>query len=223
MIYKGKGGLHYTLASSSFKSGGEAEIYDIIGQPDLVAKIYKPGKSSVEKERKLVKMVDFPPDSSVLSQIAWPKDVLYDAGSFVGFVMPKMKIYEDLNVIYEYGSSAKYHDMSWENRIIIAENLCAVLNSVHAVGHVCGDFNPKNISVDPDTGHIVFLDTDSYHIQDGVNTYRCEVGMPEYLPFEIRDKTRKGVTLARAVLPTFSQATDNFALAIHIFQLLMNG
>ena len=222
MIFKGKGAIQYKL-SDKLTSGGEAEIFDISGNPDLVAKIYKPGKASPNKERKLVRMIDFPPDISVLKQIAWPKDVLYNAGrQFVGFVMPKMNINEDLNVIYEYGSTAKYPHMLWENRLIIAENLCVVLNCVHEAGHTCGDLNPRNISVDPKTGFIVFLDTDSYHIQDGTNTYRCDVGIPEYLPAEVQLKMRGG-GLASAQLPTFSKNTDNFALAIHIFQLLMNG
>jgi len=223
MIYVGKGGLQYDLSSKPLATGGEGVIYDVIEPSGLVAKIYKPGKASVEKERKLVKMINEPPARSVLSQIAWPQDVLYDAGVFVGFVMPKMETHEALNVIYEFGLSAKYPEMTWQNRLIIAENLCAVLDSVHAVGHICGDFNPKNISVNPTTGEIVFLDTDSYHIQDGADTYRCDVGIPEYLPVEIQKKMRGGGTLSTALLPTFSQATDNFALAIHIFQLLMNG
>jgi len=223
MTYNGKGSLQYNLSSQYLKAGGEGEIYDIIGQSGLVAKIYKPGKVSSDKERKLIRMVNFPPDKDVLSQIAWPQDVLYNAGKFVGFVMPKMNINEDLNVIYEYGSSAKYHNMQWENRIIIAKNLCVVLQHIHNSGYVCGDLNPKNISVDPKTGIVVFLDTDSYHIEDGNNIYRCDVGIPEYLPIEIQRKMRGGSNLATAALPTFSKDTDNFALAIHIFQLLMNG
>ena len=223
MNLRGKGGLQYALSAKPLAAGGEGEIYSISGKPNLVAKIYLPGKTSAEKERKLVKMVDFPPDRSVLTQIAWPQDVLYNAGRFVGFVMPKMNINEDLNVIYEYGASAKYPHMPWDNRLIIAQNLCVVLNAVHAEGHTCGDFNPKNISVDPNTGHITFLDTDSYHITDGSDTLRCDVGIPEYLPAEIQVKMRGGGTLGTAKLPTFSHDTDNFALAIHIFQLLMNG
>ena len=223
MVCIGKGGIKYDLTAKPLAAGGEGEIYDIMEQPNLVAKIYKSGKTSIEKERKLVKMVNEPPDRSVLSQIAWPKDVLYNDGQFVGFIMPKMNINEDLNVIYEYGSAAKYPHMPWGNRLIIAQNLCAVLNCVNAAGHICGDFNPKNISVNPKTGHIMFLDTDSYHIHDGSDTYRCDVGIPEYLPAEVQVKMRGGGTLATAILPTFSQDTDNFALAIHIFQLLMNG
>ena len=221
MILKGKGGIQYNLESSPFAQGGEGQIYNIIGQSDKVAKLYKPGKITADHERKLIKMVTAPPDKNVLDQIAWPMDVLYDNGKFVGFVMKKFKLNEELNVIYEYGSSAKYPNLSWGNKINIAKNLCVVLNAVHEAGHVCGDFNPKNISVDPNTGRVTFVDTDSYHITDGSSIYRCNVGMPEYLPREIQVKLHDG--LSQAALPTFSKETDNFALAVHIFQLLMNG
>lgn len=221
MILKGKGGIQYNLEATPFAQGGEGQIFNINGHPDKVAKLYKAGKITPDHERKLLKMVITPPEQDVLDQIAWPLDVLYDNNKFVGFIMRKFKLNEDLNVIYEYGSSAKYPEMTWGNKIRIAKNLCVVLNAVHEAGHVCGDFNPKNISVDPNTGHITFVDTDSYHITDGSNTYRCNVGMPEYLPVEIQKKMHNG--LSNAALPTFSQTTDNFALAVHIFQLLMNG
>lgn len=221
MRYKGKGGIQYDLEAKPFAQGGEGQVFNIVGKPNLVAKLYKDTISIGDRERKLNVMVTYPPDKSVLNQIAWPVDVLYNGNTFIGFVMPKLKINEDLNVIYEYGSSAKYPNIPWSNKIIIAKNLCAVLNAVHEAGHACGDLNPKNISVDPNTGHIVFVDTDSYHIQDGGNTYRCCVGIPEYLPVEIQRKMKGG--LSTTALPTFSKNTDNFALAVHIFQLLMNG
>ena len=223
MTYKNKGGKQYDLGGK-IAGGGEGDIFPVIGDPSSVAKIYKAGKITPEKEAKLIRMVTYRPDKRVLSQIAWPSDVLYDTSDrFAGFIMPKLDINEDLNVIYEYGSSAKYQNITWMNKITIAVNLCAVLDAIHREGHVCGDLNPKNISVNPNTGLVVFLDTDSYHIQDGATTYRCNVGIPEYLPLEIQNKMRGGVNLATAQLPTFTQDTDNFALAVHIFQLLMNG
>lgn len=222
MIYKGKGGKQYNLASNPFAQGGEGKVYEVLGDMKIVAKLYKNGLNTVEKERKLVTMVDNPPDVTVMTQISWPLDVLYDSSNtFVGFVMPRLNINEELNVIYEYGSTAKYPNISWSNKIVIAKNLCAVLDAVHSAGHVVGDLNPKNISVDPRNGHIVFVDTDSYHIEDNGTVYRCNVGMPEYLPVEIQRKMKGG--LSSAPLPTFSMDSDNFALAVHIFQLLMNG
>ena len=217
-----QGGLKYNLENAPFAQGGEGKVYNIVGEPKKVAKLYKNGLNDLQKERKLLVMVNNPPSKSVMSQIAWPLDVLYDSSNtFVGFVMPKLAINEDLNVIYEYGSASKYPNVPWSNKIIIAKNLCAVLDAVHEAGHVVGDLNPKNISVDPSNGHIIFVDTDSYHIEDNGAVYRCNVGMPEYLPVEIQRKMKGG--LSAAPLPTFSKATDNFALAVHIFQLLMNG
>lgn len=221
MKLKGKGGKDYELAQTPFAQGGEGMIYNIVGVSDKVAKLYKQGKMTADLERKLIKMVDDPPSKSIMDQIAWPKDVLYQNGRPVGFLMDKFQLSEELNVIYEYGSSSKYPHITWGNKIHIAKNLCVVLEAVHEAGYVCGDLNPKNINLNPNTGEVTFVDTDSYHITDGKRVYRCNVGMPEYLPPEIQKKMQKG--LAAAPLPTFSPETDNFALAIHIFQLLMNG
>lgn len=223
MTYIGKGGKRYNLENSPFAQGGEGRIFKVTGDAGIVAKLYKDGLNTTDKERKLVIMVDKKPSDSIMNQIAWPVDVLYDNNhKFVGFIMPKLAINEDLNVIYEYGDSAKYPNIPWSYKIVIAKNLCAVLGSVHAAGHVVGDLNPKNISVDPNSGHIIFVDTDSYHIEDNGQVYRCNVGMPEYLPVEIQRKM-KSKPLSEVGLPTFSKNSDNFALAIHIFQLLMNG
>lgn len=225
MKYKGKSGKIYNL-SNLIAQGGEGMIYDVAENCNLVAKLYKDGKgkNDTAKERKLIAMINNPPDKSVLSQITWPQDILYNSsGIFVGFIMLKLTINEDLNVIYEYGDDAKYKNIPWKNKIIVAENICAVLDAVHGAGHVVGDLNPKNISVDPKTGYVIFVDTDSYHIKNSDVIYRCEVGMSEYLPPELQKALKGGQSLKTAKLPTFTKATDNFALAVHIFQLLMNG
>lgn len=126
----------------------------------------------------------------------------------------------DLNVMY----SDKYV-CALSEKITIGMNLCAAINAVHNAGQVCGDLNPQNIGVDPQSARVTLVDTDSYHITDKNNSrvYRCEVGLPEYLPREIQEKMKNGQTLSSASLPTFTQATDLFALAVHIFALLMNG
>lgn len=221
MTLYGKSGMTYTLPSAPIAQGGEGEIYALYQPAGTVAKIYKEHIDLGDREAKLISMVENPPDAEQLKQIAWPLDVLYNsARQFVGFTMPKLDVSEDLNVLYEYGPTSKYPDLKWSSKIVIAKNLCAVVDSIHCAKHVIGDFNPKNISVNPKTGRITMLDTDSYHIEEG--KYRCVVGMPDYLPAEIQKKM-KGGGLATANLPTFTEKTDDFALAVHIFQLLMNG
>ena len=223
MSYKGKSGKQYVLEKNPLAEGGEGKVYTVKDNSNVVAKVYKSTLNSDyidEQERKLIAMVDNPPNKAILNQISWPIDVLYDSKNhFVGVILPKLDIGEELNVAYEYGSTAKYSNMPWTHKIIIARNICIVLDAVHSAGHVVGDFNPRNICVDPNTGRVVFIDTDSYHINDNGTVYRCKFGMPEYLPVEIQRKMKKDGLWAAP----FSRESDNFALAIHIFQLLMNG
>jgi serine/threonine protein kinase len=168
----------------------------------------------------------------VLSQVAWPLDVVYDSNNkFCGFVMPELNINDELGEIYKYPSSLS---ISMQQKLIIAENICAVISEVHKAGYVFGDFNPRNIGVDKNSGTVAFLDTDSYHLVDTAKNieFRCVVYLPGYMPPELIDKYRthlatnpsdKSQFLAKLPLPTFSRETDNFALAIHIFKLLFNG
>lgn len=223
MEYYGKNGK-YSLASQPMKQGGEGAIYAINGRSDLVAKIYFKERITAELAEKLAFMSNNPPDASILSQIAWPQDVLREQnGDFVGFVMPKLKIDSDLKEIYVYPPK-KNLQITYDQKIIIAINICVVISAIHKAGYTFGDFNPLNIGVNLSTGHVAFLDTDSYHIYDKYNRkmYRCGVCLDGYVAPELIQQC-KGTDYLSAPLPTFTQETDKFALAIHIFKLLMNG
>ena len=78
MTVTGLNNTTYKLNPIPIGSGGEGDIYDIYGS-DRVAKIYKPGTMSKDLEEKLKLMVSKPPDASVLSQVAWPLDIVYNA------------------------------------------------------------------------------------------------------------------------------------------------
>ncbi len=218
--YTGKNGKVYTVIEPAIGKGGEGSVYSITGMPDYVLKVFKIDKRTETRHRKLLTMITTALSPSAMQQITWPVDVVYQGNQFVGYVMPAIKNNEDLNVMY----SDKYI-CTLSEKITIAKNLCAAINAVHNAGQVCGDLNPKNIGVDPQSARVTLVDTDSYHITDanGSRVYRCEVGLPEYLPREIQEKMKNGQTLATAPLPTFSKYSDLFALAVHIFALLMNG
>ena len=218
-VYVGKTGKTYSRVEPFLGKGGEGAVYAIAGIPDYVLKIYLDGKATETKHRKLAAMLDTRMSEPAMQQITWPVDIVYENGRFAGYVMPQLSGTEELNVMY----SDKYRSSLLE-KLTIARNLCVAVNSVHKAGQVCGDLNPKNIAVDPVTAKVRLVDTDSYHIvdHDGM-VYRCEVGLPEYLPREIQEKMKHGENLATAALPTFSRASDLFALAVHIFALTMNG
>lgn len=222
MAYIGSKGETYIIETPALGKGGEGSIYKIKGKPNLVLKVFNPDKRNETRHKKLLAMIKTPLSPNAMKQVTWPVDVVYENGAFIGYVMPLLKRVEDLNVMY----SDKYI-CTLSERITIAKNLCAAVNAVHLAGQVCGDLNPKNIGVDPNTAIITLVDTDSYHIteKNGSRTYRCEVGLPEYLAKEIQDKlhNNKDKDLRTLPLPTFSKETDLFALAVHIFALLMNG
>ena len=229
-VYIGLSGKCYRLDGKPFKSGGEGDIYNIINETDLVAKIYHPGIKSKELEDKLSYMVSKPPNSSVLSQVAWPADVIYSANNqFSGVIMPKLNITTELLELYKYPSQ-KYKDVTFSQKIVVAQNICVVIEAVHKAGYIFGDFNPRNIGIDINTGRVAFLDTDSYHVVLDKNknkAYRCKVCLDGYVAPELLAKIEKEnlreEAYACATLDTFTQETDKFALAIHIFKLLMNG
>ena len=226
MILQGFSGQKYQLDTKPFRNGGEGDIYNVTNAATRVAKIYHADRISKELEDKLKIMVKRPPSSIVLSQVAWPLDVIYGGNNqFRGFIMPKLDISEELLELYRY--PAQKYKITTKQNIIIAENICAVISEVHKAGYVFGDFNPRNIGVNLNTGTVAFLDTDSYHIfdKDTNSTYRCKVCLDGYVAPELLKacENYSKDAYANAPLPTFTKETDNFALAIHVFKLLMNG
>lgn len=211
--YKGLSGKSYRTQNAPFAGGGEGDVYDVVGAPGYVAKVYKLDKRTTERERKLSVMVSNKP--SVMEQYAWPLDVLYENGQFIGYIMPKINGKEKLRNIYVYD---KRKGKPWSLFIAIAKNLSAAVHNVHEIHQVVGDLNPENILVNPNDGMVTLVDTDSYHISDSSRTYRCGVGMPEFVAPELQ-----GIHFPSAPLPTFTPESDRFALAVLIFALLMNG
>ena len=221
-VYIGLKGQRYITQEPFLGKGGEGAVYALQNTPTLVAKIYNAKCRTDGRHRKISAMLTTPIDAKARDQVTWPLDVLYENGRFVGYVMPRLTMSENLNAIYD--PNGKYRHTGLDSRIEIAKNLCAAVNAVHNAGQVCGDFNPKNINVNPKNGLVTLVDTDSYHITGtGGQVHRCEVGLPEYLPREVQAKMKNGFDLANAPLPTYSCESDYFALAVHIFALIMNG
>ena len=212
-VYKGLSGKSYQTQNAPFAGGGEGDIYDIAGVPDCVAKLYKSDKRTTEREHKLSVMVSNKPN--IMGQYAWPLDVLYENGQFIGYIMPKINGKEKLRNIYVYDNRK---GKPWSLLIAIAKNLSAAVHNVHEIHQVVGDLNPENILVNPNDGMVTLVDTDSYHISDYNRTYRCGVGMEEFVAPELQ-----GIHFPSAPLPTFTPESDCFALAVLVFALLMNG
>ena len=116
IVYVGKAGVRYNLPDKLITSDDEGNIYSIMGQPNLLAKIYKPDKITPEEEQRLMEMISSSPNahfqhahvqSQAQSQTMHTHDILYDNGKFVGVVMIKSETRERSD---ESDTDTKYPD-----------------------------------------------------------------------------------------------------------------
>ncbi|SDB22016.1 SH3 domain-containing protein [Belnapia rosea] len=192
--------------------GGEGAVFDVVGQPDAVAKIYlKP--PSAQHAAKLSAMAGMatPP---LLKIAAWPTGTLRDpSGTVVGFTMPKVGGHEP--VFKLYGPKLRMQQFptaDWRFLIHAAANAARSFSTVHAAGLVIGDVNHGNLVVGQDAT-VRMIDCDSFQVTRGGKTWFCEVGVGTHQPPEMQ-----GRSSFAGVVRTPNQ--DSFGLAVIIFQLL---
>ena len=196
-------------------AGGAGTVYEIEGQPDLVAKRYHQAPSAEHIER--LHVLAQRSDEHLTKIAAWPTDVLFDQpdGDVCGFLMPRVDRAAEVHTLHSPKSRLqKFPDATWAFLIHTAANIARAVATVHEAGFVIGDVNPKNILVTRQ-GTVALLDCDSFQFESEGTTYRCEAGFPEYTPPELQ-----GVTF-REVDRTAQH--DAFGLAVVIFQLLFLG
>jgi len=214
-----------TLAQSDvLGSGGEGAVYNLRSHPDLVAKIYHSDRRTDAVINKLDVMINYPPrtedDLTGHLFVAWPGHLVYDAASeVIGFLMPKV---DKSHSLFEYYNPALRHryapQIHYGNLCSVAKSLATALDRLHGSGYVVGDINESNAYI-TENEHVTLIDADSFQITDYQTTpptiYRCVVGKPEYTPPELQ-----GVSFADVDRNIHH---DRFALAVVIYQLLMEG
>lgn len=220
-----KGNTALSLKQPSLGKGGEGEVYAIEGYPGKVAKLYLDDEMAASRESKIDAMVairhsDAFVRANLAKSIAWPWAPLYDQkGNFIGFGMDRIHVNMELDDLYEYPPDHNKH-ISIVDKINCLISICSVIEKLHSTGSVFGDFNPNNIKINQDFT-VAFVDADSYHIGNR-KEYRCSVCAEGYVAPEIVTACH-GTTYAECPTTTFTIESDNFALAIHIFRMLMNG
>jgi hypothetical protein len=196
-------------------AGGEGAIYPVDDDAGLVAKIYKEPKK--RSQAKLEAMLRAPPDDDVHEghvSIAWPTDVLLErkGRGLLGFLMKRVPKAE---AICAYVSPKEREHvqpgLGRRDLYVIAANLAAIFHALHRAGYVVGDVNDRNLLV-AETCLISIVDTDSFQVRDGSETYRCPVGSPEFTPPESQGRQHD-----------LAPSHDRFGLAVLLFKLLMEG
>ena len=211
-----------TIGDSPLGRGGEGSVYAITSNTipgldffgSLVAKIYHAPNEGNRRE-KVIAMLQSPPDSS---SVAWPLAILFDkSGMFRGYVMKRLENndYQPWAILAHTKERKKIApDFNVKYAITSARNLAVALHSVHLAGHRVGDINESNIFVSSDA-KVLLVDTDSAQISARDTQYPCAVGKPEY--------TAPELSHGALAFQDRTIATDVFAYAVAVFQMLTGG
>ncbi|RRA47881.1 helix-hairpin-helix domain-containing protein [Acidipila sp. EB88] len=219
MKYQDQRGKKVVLANELGK-GGEASVFAVQGEPKLVAKVYH--AHSGKRAEKLKAMVDHPPREHATRKghisICWPERMLFDEQrQCVGFLMPKLDRTTNREMLQFYNPQDRKTNapnFTWEYLVRAAMNVSIVMETLHNHGYVVGDVNESNFFIS-DEALVTIVDCDSMQVRTPECIFHCTVAKPEYLPPEMH-----GVHLATT---RRGPEQDNFALAILLFLLLMEG
>ncbi len=195
-------------------AGGEGAVYEDAQDGAMVIKALHPQFATPDRAAKLRAMCDNPPAN--WQTLGWPVAVEADA-SGIRYRMPRAP--QSAATAYRFISANERRRLpgicqSYEYRAKVGVNIAEALRGLHATHVRIGDVNPSNILVDGN-GAVTLIDCDSFQIPGppGHQPYPCVVGSPEYTAPEIDDFRRQ----------FRSQDSDNFALAVLLYQLLGNG
>ncbi|UXA20591.1 hypothetical protein [Mycobacterium sp. SMC-4] len=229
MHLKTHGGLSLQLGAVLARAG-EGTIYELLGHPDLVAKVFHPElKDLSTKMAKVAAMLATPPDGAVQSDgfvvLTWPTDLLDGSDGYAGYLMPRIDTSNAVEIHTVSNPSNRANplpsapswtpNVTWSHLVNVAANLCLAVDVVHRVDAVIGDFQERNILVN-DTTRVTLVDCDSMQFTDRAGRqYLCGVARPEFTAPELA-----GVDL---VVTARHKPSDLFALAVHIHLLLMAG
>lgn len=197
--------------------GGEGRVYNIVGCPDSVAKIYK-HPVQVEKAAKLQLMVQLTaPDITQFA--AWPQAIVYDrvgSGAIAWGVISRR--IEQARPIHElYSSVDRRHHFpkaDWQFLIRTARNCAHAFAILHSHGIIVGDVNQSNIWASL-SAEVRFIDCDSFQVSFNGKVHLGPVGSPHFTPPELQLVDLQSVPR--------TPNHDAFGLAVLIFHLLFLG
>lgn len=220
------------LTGRKLDEGGQGEVYAVMAPPGQVFKKYlrKTLDADPDLARRLRIMVTHRPAQWRETQsghvmLAWPSETATENGRFVGYLMPVVDMDNTVSLHRitnptdrrdATGATAWAQGFTWRYLVRTAANLAQVTHVLHQAGTVIGDFNESNVRVTREA-RVTLLDCDSMQITDPDTGERflCPVGRPEFTPPELLQADWK-TTVRRP-------SSDLFALAVHLYQLLLEG
>ena len=225
----------FTLGKS-LGSGIEGQVFEIVGQPKIVAKLIKTDTKSKDEIEFIKKHLMWlcnvaSKDETIASRFVLPKIILDDD---LGYLMWKI---EDHIKLSDFMSGPKdksdieqwyLNEFPLKKRLDILIFIFNSLTAIHKSGLVFTDLSPNNILIHQRFNSVVYIDTDNIRRQS--DQFYSVLGTPGYIAPEVYysfdNKTKEYIDklgINRDFLPTagnLSVDSDVFSAAIIAFQLL---
>ncbi|MCZ8039858.1 MAG: SUMF1/EgtB/PvdO family nonheme iron enzyme, partial [Microcystis sp. LE17-20A] len=200
-------------------NSGEAKVWHT-NFNGYLAKIYhNPHNERVDKLQLMVRNRPGDPNAHLNHiSFAWPYSILEDnQGKVAGFLMPEVVGSETLLKLCTPKLRRQDKlEANWYFLHVVARNIAAIIQAIHAKGYVLGDIKLENILVN-NRALPTIIDTDSFQVSDPYSgkIYRCLVGSEGFTPAELI-----GVNIADV---DQTEVHDRFRLGVVIYYLLFSG
>jgi serine/threonine protein kinase len=218
-----------TLEDAPFASGGEGELYRIIAPSaykSSVAKLYFKEKRTAKQEEKIKYLIENPPELAQQEghqAVIWLEDSAYEAGNFIGFIMPfakgaKLEILCSNRIPKQFVNDWKRFSLkvpaARDLRLKICFNIATAVYKIHKTQkYVLVDLKPDNIIIQPN-GYISIVDIDSVQVVENERLiFPARVATPEFSPPEYYGEAKPGKTV-------IFETWDRFGLAVIFYKLL---
>ncbi|MFF6984767.1 hypothetical protein [Streptomyces sp. NPDC010273] len=215
-------GKPVTLADLPLKGGGQAAVFPVEGDDTIVVKLYR-DRPGPDLERRLARMLTMSPlaarptDANQPPELAWPTAIARGPDdTFLGYAMRRFGEPQHVQLVGLFTRAQRlrlFGDRAdWRFLLGVAWNLAFMTARMHYDHLVIGDFSSSNVVVDAN-GFVTFLDCDSIAFTDPVTgePFPCLMHTTDYSSPE-----RQSGAAA-------TEESDNFALAVLIYQLLTAG
>ncbi|WP_427920276.1 hypothetical protein [Streptomyces sp. cg40] len=215
-------GKPVTLAELPLKGGGQAAVFPVEGDDTIVVKLYR-DRPGPDLERRLARMLTMSPlaarptDANQPPELAWPTAIARGPDdTFLGYAMRRFGEPQHVQLVGLFTRAQRlrlFPDRAdWRFLLGVSWNLAFMTARMHYDGLVIGDFSSSNVVVDAN-GFVTFLDCDSIAFTDPVTAehFPCLMHTTDYSSPERQS--------GAAATPE----SDNFALAVLIYQLLTAG
>lgn len=192
-----------------FQKGGEGIVYKN-GNNKLI-KIYHKNEMDKNQEKKIRSLIGLKNCSNVML----PKEIVYNkSNQFIGYTMDLVKNSETLDS-YLRGIIGKKYNPTRLDLVKICIRISEIAKNLHSQGIFIGDWNLKNILINPLTFDINFIDTDSFQTKD----FPCPVAATGFLDPDFI-KLTKGNKLNSYFR---NEKNEIFSYCVLIFTVLMLG